>query len=224
MDHPTWADMITAIASVVSAAGIVLLAIQVILYKKELRDDHERSRRENAINFLLEWAKGLGKNGSLTRKLVELLDEDQIKALVEMRPFAISVEHKNLVLACLDKENAAKSVKIENELVYLSEIHVKIIKWEAVSYLNLLESILSAWRHNTADRLMIEEQFRSFIAPERNMTMLENYRIEAGGHKALPAISEFVSAEMKRRATLDLEEKQKKLKEIEGLPPIGFKH
>jgi hypothetical protein len=238
MEHIGW-ERVSAIAESISALGIVLLWIQLTIYKWEIRNDHERSRRENAVNFLLEWSKGFGRNASLTKKLVEQFDEEQIQSLFEMRPLRISEEHRNLIIACLDMNAPADGLSGVEGMIELNESQVKVIKWQTVSYLNLLEAILSAWRHNIADRDIIEEQFSPLVVPEKGMTMLENYRGVAGGSEALPAVAEFVrtvlkkrndkkiameAQDLKRRAD-ELKRKNameaEKLKKALGKPPIG---
>lgn len=67
------------------------------------------------------------------------------------------------------------------------------MRWEIVTYLNSLESILSAWRHNTADKEMIEEQFRYMVSPKDGHYILEKFREAAGGAHTYPSIDQFVS-------------------------------
>ena len=50
----------------------------------------------------------------------------------------------------------------------------------AVRYLNLLETVATAWRHNVADRDIIEEEFRKIVVPKTNVFILENYRKVSG--------------------------------------------
>lgn len=215
------AAIVSAVANSIAALGMVLVVYQLVLYKRQLQDDHERSRRENAIAFLAEWARGLKRNASLTRKFVELLDETQTQALIDLRPFTVSVRHRDLLVGCLEPAFNEEDVELSGKNVNLSESQVKVIKWQTVSYLNLLEAILSAWRHNTADRDMIEEQFQYLVAPESGMTIVENYRRCVGGPNALPAISEFAETILKRRADEQSRRHGKELDRQAGKPPIG---
>lgn len=216
-------NTVSAVADSVAALGISLVVYQLALYKRELRDDHDRSRRENAVTYLMEWAKGLGRNASLTRRLVELLDEPQTKSLVALRPFSISADHRNLVIACLQPDIPEDELRETDGRLLLTETHVKIIKWQLVSYINLLESILSAWRHNTADREMIEEQFQYLVAPEKGMTLFEVYRKVVDGPHTLPAINEFAATILKRRAEEKTQQQDAALRGNTGKPPLGVK-
>lgn len=222
MWHIDW-NAVAAIASSVSAMGVLMVLLQMILYMRELRDDHDRSRRENAVSFILEWSKNLGRNASLTRKLVERLDADQIDNLINIRPIHLSSQLRSLVVGCLDGATEELDFEEEDEKIVLSESQVKILKWQAVSYLNLLEAILSAWRHNTADRDIIREQFHTLVAPEKGMTMLQNYR-DAAGPGALPAISEFVRTILKERLDEKASFEAAELARIAGKPPIRSNH
>jgi Leukotriene A4 hydrolase, C-terminal len=95
---PEW---ITAIGTLLTAGGILFLRKQLQLMKLQIEADHERSRRENSINYLFEWSKGLLRSSSLARRLVEELNEEQTKALANEEEFRIDKKHKDLILGVL---------------------------------------------------------------------------------------------------------------------------
>src|SRR5216684_3793729 len=51
----------------------------------EARDDHERSRREKAVDLLLEWAKSAEEAGADARRFWEILSEDQMRKLYHFK-------------------------------------------------------------------------------------------------------------------------------------------
>lgn len=55
----------------VSAIANVAMAFGIYFAWKQLRTDHERSRREIAIHLIASWASTLTQRASAARKLVE---------------------------------------------------------------------------------------------------------------------------------------------------------
>jgi len=194
---PEW---ITAIATVVGAGSVLLLWWQI-------RADHERSRRETAISFLFEWATGLLRSASLARKLAETLTEQEAKDLADEKPLTLPKDKENIVLGCLAKPPEG-GLKEENGRILLGVREVSEIRWQVVRYLNLLEILFSASRHNVADKGIVAEQF-SYLA-EKGNHLLRPFRDALGGETAYPAIASFEE---------DL--KQQKLKQIRGKPRIA---
>src|SRR5438445_13850692 len=95
---PEW---ITAIGAIVTAGGVLFLWKQLNLMRIQIDADHDRSRRENSINYLFEWSKGLLRSSSLARRLVEELNADQTRALADEDELTIDKKHKDLVLGVL---------------------------------------------------------------------------------------------------------------------------
>ena len=62
-----------------------------------------------------------------------------------------------------------------------------------MSYLNLVESVLSGWRHNIADRKILEEEFRTLVKDAEGHPLLGAFRKAAGGEASWPALEEFIS-------------------------------
>ncbi len=74
-------------------------------------------------------------------------------------------------------------------MLHLAE--VVVWRWEVVCYLNMLESILSAWHHGIADKKIIEEEFKYLIDPKDNHGLLPKFRKVAGD--SYPAITAFAN-------------------------------
>jgi hypothetical protein len=173
-------ERITAIASCVGATGVCLLYWQV-------RADHERARKEKAIELMIAWSQGLHKSGSAARKLGEKLDAEQSRKLYRNEVFSIGKDKKDFLVACF---NANEVFQEDNNGINLSPDQTSVLRWHIISYLNLLESILSAKRHNVADRDMIKEEFKYLISPEDGHSVLQAFR-NAAGNTDFPAIGEF---------------------------------
>lgn len=180
------AEWITAIATAITSAGLFLLWYQV-------KADHERSRRENAIKYLFEWSSGLTQRNTLARKIAENLNETEARDLVNYKPLKLPLDKENWLLGCLPNVSAS-GLKKNGGHIELNEAQVAEIRWQVVHYLNLLESVFAAARHNVADWDMLIEQFGYLVSEKEGYKVLGNVRAALGGDDAYPAI-----AEMQRR-------------------------
>lgn len=180
---PNW---LTAIA-----AGITCYAI-VVAYKQYV-SDHERSRRENAANLVLEWSRVLLPRASVSKKFAETLSPENSKSLFNTEPFNVPATSKKIVAACLAGVVDEKEFRIEGETLYLGIREVAEIRWQVISYLNLLEAVLVAWRHNTADREILEEEFSPLVKDVYEKPLLGLFREATGGLSGWPAVEEFVN-------------------------------
>jgi len=73
------------------------------------------------------------------------------------------------------------------------------IRWQLVRYLNLLESIFVAGRHNVADMDILIEQFGYLVSPREGHHLLKKFR-EAIGADSYPALSELEKILEERRS------------------------
>ena len=176
-------EWIITTASVITALTIVILWI-------ELKSYHASERRKKAIELIQFWSTNLSTKQSAARMLVEKLNFEQSKSLFNKEPFTIDVKHKDYLAMCLRASSNINSL-IKNDRIHLSIKEVIQIKEGVVDFLNLLESILSAWRHNVADRDIIKEEFHFLVLPEEGHYVLENFRKAAGVRATSPAIDEF---------------------------------
>lgn len=188
-------DWISAIANSIVAGGLLLTLRQVNIASKELKQaradmegDHERSRRERAIELFAAWARHLNQRAAASRKFSERLSSDQARALFNQDSFEVDEKYLGLLTAAL----SGKAPVPENGKIKLTEELASEIRWQIVTYLNNLEAILAAWLHNVADKQIIEEQYRFLISPSEGHYILQEFRNVAGGSHTYPAINEFV--------------------------------
>jgi hypothetical protein len=156
---------------------------------KEAFEDHERSRREKAIDLLFEWARTPDEAGSDARRFCQKLSLDQIKHLyafkevIDESPQTLMVDAKYRVLlnratsrlhkASNDGTTAAKS---RLESITLTQEELLHIRWNLIGYFNLIEAILSAWIHETANKSMIEKEFKFLYENEETVSLIMNFR------------------------------------------------
>ena len=174
------AEWITAVATFITA-------FTVIIAWKQITADHERSRRERAVELVFEWAKSLSPRASISRKFAETLNKEETLSLHKQESFGVDEKYKLLLVGCLEEKE--ENFKVEDKKINLTVNQVVKIRWELISYLNKLESILLAWRHNVADKDIIEEQFKYLIRLEDGHELLPEF-ISASGD-GYPSIKEF---------------------------------
>ena len=193
---------ISQLASILGSLAVIGVFLQIRLTRKQLKADHERSRREKSVELLLEWTKNLKENTSLARKIVESLDDEQTRNLFNQEDVKISKKYDNALKKILSI-NDADELKEENDFIILSGKSVSKLRWYVMSYLNMLESILVAWQYSIVDREIIEHQFSYLFFPEQGHEALKNFRVAAGGEKSFPVIEIFTNhLEEQRRKIL----------------------
>ncbi|ART83263.1 hypothetical protein CBP31_12055 [Oceanisphaera profunda] len=193
---PQW---VIATASSVAALGIIVVIFQAKVTVKQLntsiqglKSDHERSRRERAIELLRHWDSSLTLNSVMARKFAETLEFNQSKCLLKQQPFKISSEHYGLFVGSLSSMSARlRDEGIPKDKLQVTEREFSEIRWAVISYLNLLETVLTAVRHNIADKEMLYEQFTYLVSPSEGHYILEDFRNAAGGSKTYPSIEAF---------------------------------
>jgi len=213
---PAITDWITAVAALISAAAVILIwkqtaharrqvdelirqnehaAQQVKLLEREVGFDHERSRRENAVNMILRWAENMQQESTSARKFVESLDEHLTLKLYREEPLKLELrpDTTRYLNTCLSPGGMAAHIRFDEagEQIEVSEAAVSFIRWQAIKYLNTLEAVLTTWRHNVADRDIIREQFKYLVNPQKGYNAMAKFR-EAMGGQNFPAIAAFI--------------------------------
>ena len=190
----------TNIATIIGSLALIGVFLQIILARKQLKADHERSRREKSVELLLEWTKNLKEDSSSARKIVESLDEEQCRNLFSQDDTRIPKKYNNSLKKIL---SISEDLKEENGHIVLSGDKVSKLRWHIMIYLNLLESILVAWQYSIVDRDIIEHQFSYLFSLQEGHAALKSFRTAAGGERTFPAIAIFANhLEEKRRSTL----------------------
>ena len=152
------------IATIVGSLAIVGIALQVFISHRQLKADHERSRREKSVDVLMEWSKNLKKEGSVARKIIECLNEEQCREVFKQQELKINIKHEALLVQLFGKD--LDGLDEPSEKIMLTEAQSTELRWHAISYLNSLEFTLVAWQHSVVDKQIIESQFSiCFVQP-----------------------------------------------------------
>lgn len=167
-------DIITAIASTVAASGVIFIAWQALSNSKQARNssrqiklDHERSRREAAINLMKYWnelAHDLLPSMHI-RRMIEELDINQCEKLFLGKPVSINKCNISLIESFFSSIPLVhnKELKIEDGSIHLDELQTHQVCTHFSLYMNVLEIVATAWRHNIVDREIIEDEFRKIF-------------------------------------------------------------
>ncbi|WP_040508046.1 hypothetical protein [Leptospira wolffii] len=209
MNTATITDWITAIGTLITALSVVFAVSQVLLLKKQIKDDHERSRREKSVDLLANWAQELDQKSSITRKFAELLNEENLRCIYNQESFVIPdkpEKNKKLYAACLDLD--LEHISTDNNQIIIPESHSAQIRWQLIKYLNNLESVISAWAYNIADRELIEDEFSYLFTDQGAGSALKKFRVLTGGAKSYPSIEAF-ELKMNEKTQIKIREKYK---------------
>ena len=180
------AEWIIAIASSVTAVTIFILWLQ-------FKADHERSRREKAVEIMIKFMESVAQLSPGSRFIVPLLeefDERQCNSIWNLEPFNVDIKYNPNLIICLETHIKEPILEETNGKTSLNRQQVAVLRSHAITYLNLLEVIFASWRHNVADREMIKDEFSNIISPQKDRFPLDGIRIASGIY---PSISEFTT-------------------------------
>ncbi|MGV1046632.1 hypothetical protein [Limnohabitans sp.] len=176
-----------AVATIVQAIAALGIAIQIYQSKSEIEADHERSRREKSIDILTNWSKSLTKENSITRKILDNLNEDQCTNVLQQEEFKIHKKHEPL-LQQLFGQDLDPAV---DDFITVKPQQSAALRWNAITYLNSLEFTFVAWQYSVVDRKIIEDEFQYLFNPDSGSEVLKNFRKASGGSGVFPAIEIF---------------------------------
>lgn len=178
---PNW-DAVSAVATCATT-----LAIAVAWW--QLRADHERSTAL-AIDLLRHWCIDLSQRASVARRLAETLDDEQSRLLSTRKAVSVPRASGWMLRVALPPDLQWKQPDGDGPIVVPEDV-ATALRWEVVTYLNRLESVLAAWQHGVADQEIIEQQFAYLVSPREGHYALEKFR-RAEGEEHYPAIKAFV--------------------------------
>jgi hypothetical protein len=210
LDQPKWTETGTFIVLVIS----VIVALVTILYgrrqieyvrqqvdeaRRQTSSDHERSRRQFAIEMLARWTQFTAPETSSVTRLIERLDDEQCDAIANLTRLTIEAEKKSYLLNILQlrfpniEQELEKTLDEPKKHYIIEAQHLLHIRYIAVRYLNMLESTLASWSTGIADQNIIEKEFAFLFDPKQKRTAMAKFR-EKLGNEGFPAINLFIAA------------------------------
>jgi hypothetical protein len=205
--EPEW---VTAVAESVTALGLTFTYFLLRDSHEQLKTakdvleatrqqtmaDHERSRREGAVQYLLIWSNTLTRASGSAAQLVDHLEFQKCKRIAAREEVEIHKDHAELLAACFQSETQfqAKGDHVALTVQQSAELRALLVK-----YLNILETIMCAWSYSSVDQGIIEKQFSYLMVEQDNRRMLRNFR-EAIGVQNFPEIAKFEQHIIDKRA------------------------
>jgi len=184
---------IQAIASAIQAVAVIFAFWQVLLLRKQIKTDHERSRRIRAIDDLSVWNKSLDKAQPSARRLVDSFSPTQCANLVEKKPFYVASNNLKALEYALAGVIQDGELKKTEDGILLNEKHISHLLFLCISHLNSLEIALQGWWYGVADKKIIFEQLKYVVSFKNGSYILENLRQHELLKDNYPAITAFVS-------------------------------
>lgn len=181
-----WLQWIATISSAVTAISILVIWWQV-------RADHERSRREKAIDVMAMWAERVAAMPPGSRNifyLVAELDQRQCESLYLQNPFSVDEKLEYMIVGALHGNIEPLEIVKNNGRIDLNQGQVAVLRFICITYLNLLEVVFASWRHNIGDREIIKDEFAGLVTPRKDYFPIDKIRIATGKY---PSIAEFTS-------------------------------
>ncbi|MBE5848643.1 MAG: hypothetical protein E7298_00565 [Lachnospiraceae bacterium] len=196
-----WLVFIQTICSVISLVSIIVLVKQYV-------SEHEKSRREMAVNLLFRWSEKAGPKFNRIKKIAEKLTNEQCRDLYGEKPFKVTNEMREELRSALGNTEDTDTEEESEKLVELTKSEVDQFRTKVIDYLNLTESVLSAWQYSVVDDSIIENEFGFLLNDSEGKTLLENMRKAAGSENSYPAIEKFCHhISNKREASLERKDK-----------------
>lgn len=189
----------------IEAANLQVQAanLQIEAAKLQIGADHARSRRERAVELMQTWVSYPDSFTQISaRRLLRKLSGEQCKKLYNREVFKIDDGHDVILSLFRDaykKEYGDDSeVKLEGALTHAEMLYLRSI---ACGHLNQLEVIATAWVHEIADKVIIENAFRKIIQPAPDEFVLDKFRLASGVYPCLSKVVEHLREEQKNRTT-----------------------
>ena len=169
--------------------------VSIYFVSRQILSSLDRARRERAVDMLMKWSEFNQPETSSVTRLIEGLDDSQCLAIANTTTLEIDVKHHDhlvniLQLRFSDIDKQLVEMK-RNGVYFIEGRYLLYIRYIAMRYLNMLESILSSWSSGIADREIIKNEFAFLFDPTRSKTAMSKLR-ERLGNESFPAINLFL--------------------------------
>lgn len=179
MNVADYASILAAGASVLSLIGLGVVWWQV-------KVNHDRARREKAIELMQFFIMGKGeKSGLLLQTFADRLSKSECEFILNGTEVAVDDSLKDLLLNLLDKDIEDPKLEESNGKIRLTLKEIIVIRKHIGRYLNVLETVAAAWYYHVADREIIENEFKTIISKRTGEFIYENYRKASGYYPSL---------------------------------------
>ncbi len=190
------ADWVTAVSTFVIATGIVITLWSVII-------DHQRSRKQRAIDIMLAWNSG---RDLISDYIIRSLNHEQLLKLFNKEPFEADESLKPalelffLKVGLIHLPIREDFIPVNNNKIRLDSFQANILNIYATKSINFLEIVACAWKNDVVYEPIILEEFEKvFLDPTNRNSRYDGY-IKASGvyHSILEIIKRYSEHEEKK--------------------------
>lgn len=184
-------EMVRTVAAVVASFSIVAAVAQFQLQLRVWRTAHERLRAEKAIEVIRHFNASVNAQSAATIRLVEGLENDQLRKLDAGAPFKIRQAREELIRAALP----GQSINCDKQEILLTSEQVYQVRFQALEVLNAVEIACLAWELDVADRDAIEKELEFLYDAElpEPTTLMRDFRNAFWGERFYPALYNFIA-------------------------------
>lgn len=199
MITPEW---ISAIASSLSLIAIIALVWQV-------KVNHDKGRREKAIQIMKDWGKVVTPDlFRYSRLMFQLRSEDEVSKVAHGQSLTLDKEVVSKYLPELVTQEILEDKSIDK--ITLPVELVVSIRYTMVSMLNAIETIAIAYKHEVADQEMIKEVFFGFLITSGYLANCKDFisNFSNGGWPVLQEFPALLNPPKKRKRPTSLFKKE----------------
>jgi len=162
-------DICPMISAVSSVIALFVATIGALFLYEQIRSDHDRSRRQAAIDLIMEWSRSFYCQNLGIRKFVESLSKQQCEALSQGLAFDADDKYLHIVTGLLKEEfpGIRENIKKVDGIIHFDREQSWHLRACVIRYLNTLESVLSSYHYGVADKVIIEKYF-DYLLDETN--------------------------------------------------------
>ena len=173
MSHdPVW---ITAIAGSVGACSLLVIIWQV-------KANHDKSRREKALDILEQWDKIRTPNAFRYEQLMFSLSSPDVEKIEKGQSIEINKELAEKHLPDLQENKDGK---------YIIPVHMVLeIRSTLLTLLNTIENVALAYKHQVADREILDDAYYHILIEKDFLRKCGDF-MEHFGAGAWPSVTEL---------------------------------
>jgi hypothetical protein len=196
-----WANLIVlALGVLVGGASAYYIYTQVRDARKADELERARLKEEFAVRLLNRWRDEQRPETVSVCWLVRKFSPEQCLILndPQLRPICLKATEEmklHTQLAFSQKSGDFRvDTLVKDGKIHIEEAYVFHLRFSVISWLDLLESVLTAWRLKVADQVIIKEAFYWMKSDAANLKNYRDAKNKREGFECFPSIAEFVSA------------------------------
>ena len=206
-----------------------LLAFSVFIAYRQYKNEHEKARREDSLKLCEYWTKSLKMTSNVVRIVVESLSTQEAIELYRGETVKISLANFKMLKILFESNKSTRFTKgqrkrikqikqkygsIKNSgyedfsKIKLTRSQTELLRYEAIKYLNTIETVLCSIKYGISDNEILEDQFGFLLVQDEGRTILQEFRKAAGGDVSYPGIQHFIYLINEKRKNDNLKKKQ----------------